>query len=42
MIAFFFIVYLLDYILTPNSIVYLGVLFGLIYSFFGYLEPILE
>jgi hypothetical protein len=46
MIAFF--TYLLfrgtglDYILIPNSVLYLGVLFELIYYFFGYLEPILE
>jgi hypothetical protein len=43
----FFFTYLLfrgtglDYILIPNSMSYLGVLFG-INIFFGYLEPILE
>jgi hypothetical protein len=32
----------LDYILIPNSVLYLGVLFGINILFFGYLEPILE
>jgi hypothetical protein len=45
MIAFFLLTYCLevqglDYILTPNSVLYLFCL-ELIYSF-GYLEPILE